>query len=127
MPRPGTKHKPSQLAKEKGVEKFIIVGAGVGGWIMLHAAQKKPDTVMGLVGVAADPDFTETLVWPALDDATKDKVMAEGIAEISWGESACIMEGEGRRGGENGGERRRIENEGGGGGQREMGGGGRMG
>merc|ERR1719258_699263 len=40
---------------------------------------------MGLVGVAADPDFTETLVWPALDDETKAKVMADGIAEISWG------------------------------------------
>ena len=78
----------AQLSKEKGVEKFIIVGAGVGGWIMLHAAQKKPDTVMGLVGVAADPDFTETLVWPALDETTKAKVMAEGIAEISWGECA---------------------------------------
>jgi pimeloyl-ACP methyl ester carboxylesterase len=78
----------AQLSKDKGVEKFIIVGAGVGGWIMLHAAQKKPDTVIGLVGVAADPDFTETLVWPALDETTKAKVMAEGIAEISWGECA---------------------------------------
>jgi len=73
------------MMKEKGVEKFIIVGAGVGGWIMLHAAQDKSDMVIGLVGVAADPDFTETLVWPALDEATKEKVMAEGIAEISWG------------------------------------------
>ena len=44
---------------------------------MLHAAQSKPEKIMGLVGVAADPDFTETLVWPALDDDTKAKVMAE--------------------------------------------------
>ena len=50
------------------------VGAGVGGWIMLHTAQIKADKVLGLVGVAADPDFTETLVWPALDEETKAKV-----------------------------------------------------
>ena len=47
---------------------------------MLHTAQMRSDKVLGLVGVAADPDFTETLVWPALDEATKEKVMAEGIA-----------------------------------------------
>jgi len=73
------------IAKEKNVEKYTLVGAGVGGWIMLHVAQRKADYIMGLVGVAADPDFTETLVWPALDDETKAKVMADGIAEISWG------------------------------------------
>ena len=51
-----------------------MIGAGVGGWVMLHSAQMKPDSVLGLVGVAADPDFTETLVWPALDEETKAKV-----------------------------------------------------
>ena len=74
-----------KISAAKNVEKYTIVGAGVGGWVMLHAAQSKPEKIMGLVGVAADPDFTETLVWPALDDDTKAKVMAEGIAEISWG------------------------------------------
>lgn len=73
------------VKKEKAVEKFTMIGAGVGGWVMLHSAQMKPDSVLGLVGVAADPDFTETLVWPALDEETKAKVMSEGIAEISWG------------------------------------------
>jgi len=60
------------------------VGAGVGGWIMLHVAQRKADYIMGLVGVAADPDFTETLVWPALDDETKAKVMADGMCDCLY-------------------------------------------
>ena len=73
------------ISDKKGVEKITLVGAGVGGWIMLHTAQMRSSKILGLVGVAADPDFTETLVWPALDEDTKKKVMAEGIAEISWG------------------------------------------
>ena len=73
------------ISDKKGVQKITLVGAGVGGWIMLHTAQMRSSKILGLVGVAADPDFTETLVWPALDEDTKRKVMAEGIAEISWG------------------------------------------
>jgi len=57
---------------------------------MLHTAQMRSDKVLGLVGVAADPDFTETLVWPALDEATKEKVMAEGIAGKSVRLCVCM-------------------------------------
>lgn len=38
------------LEKEHGHEEVILVGAGVGGWIMLHAAQKMAKSVVGLVG-----------------------------------------------------------------------------
>ena len=37
----------------------VLVGSSMGGWIMLHAALRRPDRVVGLVGVAAAPDFTD--------------------------------------------------------------------
>ena len=36
----------------------IVVGSSMGGWIGLHLALARPDRVVGLVGIAAAPDFT---------------------------------------------------------------------
>eukprot|EP00960_Hanusia_phi_P063634 765523-Hanusia_phi.AAC.6 len=72
------------LKKEHEHDGVIIVGAGVGGWVMLHTAQWRKDSIVGLVGVAADPDFTETLVWPALEDSVKAEIENKGLAVITW-------------------------------------------
>jgi hypothetical protein len=76
------------LKNEHEQSKVILVGAGVGGWVMLHAAQGQQNPrrpIVGCVGVAADPDFTETLIWPALNDVIKATLMKEGVADIEWG------------------------------------------
>ena len=37
----------------------ILVGSSMGGWLMLLVAKARPQQVVGLVGVAAAPDFTD--------------------------------------------------------------------
>lgn len=36
----------------------VLVGSSMGGWLMLHAALARPERVVGLIGIAAAPDFT---------------------------------------------------------------------
>jgi len=38
---------------------LIAIGSSMGGWIALHLAQRRPERVQALIGIAAAPDFTE--------------------------------------------------------------------
>ena len=66
-------------------KKVILVGHGVGAWVSFIIASKRPDLVSGIVGLSADPDFTEELLWKNLDDGVKEKIMSNGLHEITWG------------------------------------------
>jgi len=57
----------------------ILVGSSMGGWIMLLVALARPDRVAGLVGIAPAPDFTEDLMWPQMDAATRGRLESEGV------------------------------------------------
>jgi pimeloyl-ACP methyl ester carboxylesterase len=58
---------------------LVLVGSSMGGWIALLVALAMPQRVVGLVGVAAAPDFTEDLMWEAMPPAARETLMREGV------------------------------------------------
>jgi pimeloyl-ACP methyl ester carboxylesterase len=60
----------------------ILIGASMGGWIMLLAALARIARIHALVGIAAAPDFTEDLVWRRLDAAQRKKLSESGAVTL---------------------------------------------
>jgi pimeloyl-ACP methyl ester carboxylesterase len=60
----------------------ILVGSSMGGWIMLLAALARPEKVVGLIGIAPAPDFTEDLMWHELSPADRATITAGGAVDI---------------------------------------------
>jgi pimeloyl-ACP methyl ester carboxylesterase len=61
---------------------LLLVGSSMGGWISLLIALRRPERVRAIVGIAAAPDFTETLMWDAMSPAEQAAFMAAGRKEI---------------------------------------------
>lgn len=58
---------------------LLLVGSSMGGWIGLNIALARPQRVMAYVGIAAAPDFTETLIWNNLPEATRAELLEKGV------------------------------------------------
>ena len=54
----------------------------MGGWIALLLAIARPARVAGLIGIAAAPDFTETLMWDAMMPADRATLARDGVLLI---------------------------------------------
>jgi pimeloyl-ACP methyl ester carboxylesterase len=61
---------------------LLLVGSSMGGWIMLLAALARPKRIMGLVGLAPAPDFTEALIWNALSDDQRNRLLETGRLQM---------------------------------------------
>lgn len=59
-------------------DKVILIGSSLGGWIMLNLAKANPHNMAGLIGIAAAPDFTETLIWQNLSVDQQEEMAQTG-------------------------------------------------
>lgn len=80
----------------------VLVGSSMGGWIALLLALRRPGRVAGLIGIAPAPDFTEDLMWPGFDEATRHRLMTEGVVHLpsQYGDPTPVTRGlieDGRR------------------------------
>lgn len=57
---------------------LVLVGSSMGAWIALLAARALPARVKALLLVAPAPDFTERLLWPALDEEARQAILEGG-------------------------------------------------
>lgn len=74
---------------------LVLIGSSMGGWIALLAAVARPARIAGLIGIAAAPDFTETLMWNAMTPPERDRLVREGVLVVpsEYGDSYPITRG----------------------------------
>lgn len=61
---------------------LIIVGSSMGGWQALLLAKTLADRIVGMVTIAAAPDFTEDGYWASFTDAQKAALETVGQVEL---------------------------------------------
>ena len=67
----------NSLAKEP----VILIGSSMGGWSMLLNAIKHPKKILGLIGIAPAPDFTESM-FNKLSQNKQNTLLSNGYVEI---------------------------------------------
>lgn len=67
---------------------LVLIGSSMGGWLALLIALARPDRVVGLIGIAAAPDFTQ---W-GFSDADKAVLTTQGrLVEVNpYGDDPAI-------------------------------------
>lgn len=58
---------------------LVLVGSSMGGWLACLAAMARPERLAGLVLIAPAPDFTETLMAPALPPEARAALLTDGV------------------------------------------------
>jgi pimeloyl-ACP methyl ester carboxylesterase len=60
----------------------ILVGSSMGGWVMVRAVLARAARVVGALGIAPAPDFTEDQMWRGFSADQRAKIMSDGVIEI---------------------------------------------
>ena len=61
---------------------LIVVGSSMGGWQALLLARAMPGRIVGMVTIAAAPDFTEDGYWASFSEAQKQALDNVGYVEL---------------------------------------------
>jgi len=61
---------------------LILVGSSMGGWVSLATARALRERVVGLVTIAAAPDFSEDDWWRGFSDAQRAELQDKGQIEL---------------------------------------------
>tara|TARA_Y100001970_G_scaffold227956_1_gene282206 strand:+ start:4490 stop:5242 length:753 start_codon:yes stop_codon:yes gene_type:complete len=61
----------------------IIIGSSMGGWLMMLAAKSRKKRVCGLIGLAAAPDFGNSL-YKSLNNKSKKQIKKNGFTKHFW-------------------------------------------
>ncbi|MBO9435516.1 alpha/beta hydrolase [Ruegeria sp. R13_0] len=61
---------------------LVVVGSSMGGWQALLLAKALPERIVGMVTIAAAPDFTEDGYWASFSDAQKSALEEVGHVEL---------------------------------------------
>jgi pimeloyl-ACP methyl ester carboxylesterase len=71
----------------------VLVGSSMGGWIALLLARARPERILGLVGIAAAPDFTEDLVHDVLDADARERLARDGqiVMPSAYDPEPCVI------------------------------------
>jgi len=56
----------------------LLVGSSMGGWIALLLSKRMPEKIVGLVGIAAAPDFTEDSMWADFTGLQRNELRENG-------------------------------------------------
>lgn len=63
-------------------EPVVLVGSSMGGWISFHVAMKRKEQVLGIVGVAAAPDFVQRLLETNLSNEHQREIDKNGFMHM---------------------------------------------
>ena len=58
---------------------LILIGSSMGGWISLMLTKRLPKRIVGLLTIAAAPDFTQDSMWPSFSEKQQYEVMTKGV------------------------------------------------
>jgi len=72
---------------------LILVGSSMGGWIMLHVALQMEARVVGLIGIAAAPDFTRDLMCQELTVDQRNALRRDGeiVVESAYDKMGYVV------------------------------------
>ncbi len=63
-----------QINKAPEHQKIILVGSSMGAWLAGNVLLRRPTGIAAFVSIAAAPDFTQRLLWPALSQTQKASI-----------------------------------------------------